>query len=229
MQQQLSLSLSVLDLALVPAGSFLMGDADTSPVHKVALTKPFYMGKYAVTQEQYEQVMGVNPSYFKGAKNPVETVSWDDAQEFCKRLGQATKQTVRLPTEAEWEYACRAGSQTEYCNGNGVEALKKVGWCSYDGNWGSAGGTKPVGSFQPNAWGFYDMHGNVWEWCQDWYGDYAAKVAADPQGHVQGAYRVLRGGSWNSNPGTCRSALRSGFFPIHRDYFVGFRVVVVVP
>jgi formylglycine-generating enzyme required for sulfatase activity len=197
------------------------------PAHLVTLTKPFFMGKFTVTQEQYQQVMGNNPSNFKGAKNPVEIVSWDDAQEFCKKIGRTTNQTVRLPTEAEWEYSCRAGTQTAYCNGDGVVALKKVGWCSYDGNWGSAGGPKPVGSFQPNAWGLYDMHGNVWQWCQDWYGDYKSDAIVDPQGPAQGAGRVLRGGTWYYIPGFCRSAFRDRSVPGDRSCGLGFRVVWV--
>src|SRR5262249_42046998 len=139
-----------------------------------------------------------------------------------------------LPTEAEWEYACRAGSTTAYCNGDGLEALKKVGWCSYDGNYGSAGKTKPVKSFEPNAWGLYDMHGNAWEGGKDGKRTYPDKETAknqkdpieDPEGPLNGDSRVLRGGSWDVYPRYCRSADRNVNAPDYRDYSVGFRVVL---
>jgi formylglycine-generating enzyme required for sulfatase activity len=169
-----------------------------------------------------------NPGFKQTGDQPVVLVSWNDALEFMKWVGGQTGKAVRLPTEAEWEYACRAGTKTEYCNGNGVEALKQVGWCSYDGKWGSAGGTRTVGGFQPNAWGLYDMHGNAWQWCQDWYGDYKAEAAIDPQGPSKGDNHVLRGGSWSSNPARCRSADRIRFYPGFRNsYCCGFRVLVV--
>ena len=179
------------------------------PAHVVTLTKPFYMGKFTVTQEQYQQVMGTNPSNFKGKDNPVEMVSWDDAQEFCKKVNAASAQAVRLPTEAEWEYACRAGTSTKYYSGDSEEDLKRVAW--YYANSGNT--THPVGQKEPNRFGLYDMHGNVWQWCQDWYGEYKADAVADPQGSAQGAYRVLRGGSWSDNPGYCRSAYRGWVRP----------------
>ena len=221
-----------LELVLIPAGKFMMGSAvgekdrvATETQHEVTLSKPFYMGKYAVTQEQYEKVMGANPSHFKGAKNPVETVSWDNAQDFCKKLSATSGKTVRLPTEAEREYACRAGSTTTYCFGDNENGLGEYAW--YASN--SDNKTHPVGEKKPNAWGLYDMHGNVWEWCQDWYGDYPAGAVTDPQGAAQGAGRVLRGGCWGGVPGGCRSARRGSGFPGCRSGGVGFRVVVVAP
>jgi formylglycine-generating enzyme required for sulfatase activity len=169
--------------------------SDEKPQHRVRITKPFYLGKYLVTQEQWEAVMGNNPSHFKGPKNPVEQVSWDDCQQF---LRQAQREVgvrggkFQLPTEAQWEYACRAGSTTRYCFGDDESGLGEYAW--YDKNSGNK--THPVGEKKPNAWGLYDMHGNVWEWCQDWYdgGYYANSPTDDPTG--PGSNRVLRGGSW---------------------------------
>jgi formylglycine-generating enzyme required for sulfatase activity len=193
--------------------------------HAVTISKAFYMGKYTVTQEQYEKVMGSNPSKFKGAKKPVENVSWDDAQEFCRKLSTTSAKTVRLPTEAEWEYACRAGSATAYCFGDDEAGLAEYAWH------GTSGTTDPVGEKKPNAWGLYDMHRNVYEWCQDRYGDYPAGAATDPQGPVEGADRVMRGGCWVTSPGDCRSAHRIKVSPSIRgvDFLgmsFGFRVVV---
>jgi len=195
------------------------------PAHSITLTRPFYMGKWVVTQQKYVAVIGANPSGFKGRDNPVETVSWDDAQAYCKKLAEQTKQTVRLPTEAEWEYACRAGTTTTYHSGDAEADLARVAW--YAAN--SKNTTHPVGQKEPNAFGLYDMHGNVWQWCQDWYGEdyYGKSEAENPQGPAQGAGRVLRGGSWYYPPGRCRAADRIGNDPDFRYNSVGFRVVVV--
>jgi formylglycine-generating enzyme required for sulfatase activity len=182
------------------------------------------MGVTEVTQAQYEAVMGTNPSKFKGATNPVDTVSWNDATEFCKKLSEKTRQAVRLPTEAEWEYACRAGTATTFSFGDADSALGDYAW--YSANSGST--THPVGQKKPNAWGLYDMHGNVWEWCADWYGDYPKVAATEPQGPASGTSRVLRGGFWASAPTRCRSANRDGIAPGHRLPNCGFRVVVSV-
>src|SRR5476649_2316727 len=176
------------------------------------------MGVYTVTQEQWQAIMGNNPSEFKGEKNlPVETVSWDDCQEFIKKLGEKNKQPYRLPTEAEWEYACRAGTTTPFHFGQAISANK----ANYDSYYTYGDGKKgvwrkkttPVGSFQANAWGLHDMHGNVYQWCQDFYGDYPQKNVTDPQGPEKGVGRVLRGGSWFDLPRLCRSAYRFRHVP----------------
>ena len=219
-----------MEFKLIPAGTFIMGDAsgeDDETPHEVTLTKPFKMGVHEVTQAQYEQVMGVNPSEYKGANNPVEMVSWEDAVEFCRRLSElpaekAAGNVYRLPTEAEWEYACRAGTTTKFSFGDDESDFGEYGW--YRENSGRT--THPVGSKLPNAWGLYDMHGNVWEWCQDWYGDYPSGSVTDPSGATSSSRRVGRGGSWGHAAGYCRSAFRLRGLPSFRDYGrLGFRVV----
>ena len=196
------------------------------PAHSVTLSQPVYMGKFTATQEQYQTVIGTTPSSFKGKDNPVETVSWDDAQAFCKKLSEQTKQTVRLPTEAEWEFACRAGTNTAYYSGDTDKDLDRVAW--YEAN--SKNTTHPVGQKEPNAFGVYDMHGNAWQWCEDWWDEnyHSNCPVEDPQGPAHGAGRVLRGGSWDYNPIYCRSASRFGYHPGGRFDNVGFRVVVRV-
>jgi len=150
-------------------------EQDEKPAHSVTLTQPFYMGKYEVTQAQYLQIQGTNPSWFQGLTNPVDSVSWEDADAFRQQASTATKEALRLPTEAEWEYACRAGTRSVYSSGDQEADLDRVAW--YDGN--SKGSTHPVGEKAPNAFGLYDMHGNVWEWCSDWYAeDYYATCPA---------------------------------------------------
>ena len=168
---------------------------------------------------------GSNPSNFKGKDNPVEQVSWDDAQAFLKKLSEITKQTVRLPTEAEWEYSCRAGTTTTYYSGDTEADLARVAW--YIDN--SKNTTHPVGQKEPNKFGLYDMHGNVWQWCQDWYSEdyYGKSEAENPAGPAQGSYRLLRGGSWGGSPVDCRSAGRGGSNPDFRFYYFGFRIVLV--
>ncbi len=198
-----------METVLVPAGEFTMGDARQKSAHKVNITKPFYLGKYEVTQEQWQAVMGNNPSRFKGAKNPVEGVSWDDCQQFLVKLnaksgGQGVK--FVLPTEAQWEYACRAGSTGKFCFGDDEKQLGEYAW--YGENSGSK--THPVGEKKPNTFGLHDMHGNVWEWCQDRYGEYGAEAVRDPSGPTRGANRVFRGGCWYDFGGSCQSACRSG-------------------
>jgi formylglycine-generating enzyme required for sulfatase activity len=220
---------------LIPAGEFLMGSADSEkgrfpdegPQHRVRITKPFYLGKYLITQEQWQAVMGNNPSNFKGPNNPVECVSWDDCQTFLEKLNakigvQGGK--FELPTEAQWEYACRAGSSTRYCFGDDESALGEYAW--YNANSGNT--THPVGGRKPNAWGLYDMHGNVWEWCQDWYGAYGAEAVTDPTGPATGSDRVIRGGGWRLGARCCRSAIRFRGRPGDRGSYLGLRVSRVV-
>ncbi|MCG3173235.1 MAG: Hercynine oxygenase [Myxococcota bacterium] len=213
-----------LDLILIRPGTFVMGSEERGPnekpVHKVTISRPFYMGKFEVTQRQWEAVMGNNPSKFKGADNPVDSVSWNDATEFCAKLAQKTGKRVVLPTEAQWEYACRAETTTDFYTGDGNQALADAGW--YEAN--SGGKTQPVGKKKPNAWGLHDMHGNVWEWCADRYGTYGADESTDPKGPASGNSRVLRGGSWNNDAQFCRSAYRNGYAPDLRNYGFGFRV-----
>lgn len=226
----------------IPPGSFLMGSSkeeksrkQDETQHKVTLTKGFYMGVYTVTQEQWKAVMGNNPSKFLIAseKNlPVEQVNWSECQEFLKKLQEKEGRPYRLPTEAEWEYACRAGTSTPFYCGETISTDQ----ANYNGNYlygnGNGNGKKgiyrektmPVGSFPPNPWGLYDMHGNVWQWCQDWFEEqYPKKDVVDPVG-MTGESRVLRGGSWIDNPLECRSAYRGGSRPALRHSLVGFRV-----
>jgi formylglycine-generating enzyme required for sulfatase activity len=234
-----------MKLRRLPAGSLVMGsesgEPDERPRHQVALTKSFFMGVHEVTQEQYETIMGANPSYFKkGGSYPVERVSWDNAVEFCKRLSSREDRTYRLPTEAEWEYACRAGTTTPFAFGETITTED----VNYNGSLACPSGSQglyrkcptPVGSFRPNAWGLYDMHGNVWEWCQDRYANdyYARSPAADPPGAGPGDSqdwgwtRTFRGGSWDDPPKSCRSTERHWGNPkisCYFDYGLGFRVV----
>jgi formylglycine-generating enzyme required for sulfatase activity len=224
----------------IPPGSFMMGSPKgekerifKETQHKVTLTKGFYIGVYTVTQEQWQEVMGNNPSKFKGEKNlPVDSVNWNDCQEFIKKLPEKDKdkKAYRLPTEAEWEYACRAGTTTPFYFGEAISTEQ----ANYDGNVYASGKkgvnrgkTTPVGSFPGNGWGLHDTHGNVWQWCQDWHGDYPNKDVTDPQGPENGGSRIVRGGSYFNGPAVCRSASRVGVGPGFRssDYFnFGFRV-----
>ena len=212
------------DLVLIPAGKFMMGSPTTEvgrkndeTQHQVTLTKPFYMGKYEVTQEQWEGVMGINPSKTKGEKLPVTDVSWNDCQEFIKKLNSKTNGGYRLPTEAEWEYACRAGTTTMYSVGN---SLTKS-----DANIDSDS-IKAVGGYKPNTFGLHDMHGNVYEWCEDWKADYPEGAITNPKGPASGSTRVLRGGSF-SIYSPARSSFRFTFAPSLRD-LVGFRLARTV-
>jgi formylglycine-generating enzyme required for sulfatase activity len=233
-----------LELVQIPAGKFMMGspltekgrpvmDGDNEQPHEVTISKGFFIGKFTVTQEQYEKVMGKNPSTFKGAKNPVETVSWNEAQEFCKKLSALSGKTVRLPTEAEWEYACRAGTTTPFNTGGSTEKdADAAAWYLDNANHT----THPVGQKKPNNWGLYDMHGNVYQWCQDWYGKYPAGAATDPQGPANGEpgpappLHVLRGGAWNDHWQGVRSAWRDHHGPMGTvDGRMGIRVVVNAP
>ena len=214
-----------LEMVLVPSGKFVMGSpaneknrGGDEAQHEVTLTKPYYMGKYAVTQEQWEVVMGKNPSYAYGANLPVTDVSWNDCKNFIKKLNGITKGKYRLPTEAEWEYACRAGTSTAYSFGAKITPK--------DANYDDSGIDKPieVGSYKPNTFGLYDMHGNVWEWCEDWKADYPKGAVIDPNGPAKREYRVLRGGSFYSNASVARSSLRINCSPPLRDLNYGFRL-----
>ena len=234
-----------MELAIIPSGRFMMGSprdeqklaeqevertgakgasyAREGPQREVTISNPFYMGIHEVTQEQYETITGKNPSYTKGASNPVEGVSWDDAVDFCDKVSRRTGKKVRLPTEAEWEYACRAGSTTRFCFGDDERELGKHAW--YAGNSGSK--THPVGQKAANAFGLYDMHGNVYEWCSDWYADsYENAKKEDPQGPASGGSRLCRGGCWSNVAHGCRSAFRFALEPGSRRPILGFRVVM---
>jgi formylglycine-generating enzyme required for sulfatase activity len=230
-----------LDLAPIKAGTFTMGSPDSEagrlldegPQHAVTISKDFWLGKFPVTQAQYQALTGTNPSAFQTDPNlPVECVSWDNAVAFCQKLTDQEQAAGRLPagyafqlpTEAQWEYACRAGTTTPYAGD-----LEEMTW--YDKN--SAGSTHPVGQKKPNAWGLYDMHGNVREWCADKYGPYSTGPVTDPLG-VKGPYRVQRGGSWYLAARYCRSAARysavsggiGGGSGIFVSSILGFRVAL---
>ena len=228
-----------IKLVYIPPGAFLMGSPprerhrseDEGPEHRVTFTRGIYMGIHEVTQAQWQAVMDTNPACFKGGRRPVEMVSWDDCQAFIRKLNSRGSGNFRLPAEAEWEYACRAGTSTPFHFG----ATITTNQANYDGNYAYARGPKGVhrkqttvvGSFPYNAWGLYDMHGNVWEWCADWYDShwYRRSPATDPGGPAAGSARLLRGGSWYSQPRECRSANRNGLGAEYRSWFCGFRVV----
>jgi formylglycine-generating enzyme required for sulfatase activity len=224
----------------IKGGTFWMGSPESEEGrsnaevrHRVTVSS-FNIGKYEVTQREYQALMGTNPSNNKGDNLPVERVTWYDAVEYCNALsrqeGLTPAYTVqgtvvtwnrkasgyRLPTEAEWEYACRAGTTTAYNTGSSISDSQA--------NYRSSG-TKPVGTYAPNAWGLYDMHGNVWEWCWDRYGDYASGAQTDPTGAASGAYRVIRGGSWVNFAQIVRSAHRYDYVPSYWSYYLGFRLV----
>ncbi len=220
----------------IPPGSFMMGSPKEEAKrqkdeaqHQVTLTRGFCMGVYAVTQKQWKEIMGANPSQYTGEKNlPVDTVSWEDCQEFINKLREKDGKPYRLPTEAEWEYACRARTTAPFFFGETIstDQANFDGTCTY-GN-GKEGKCRrkptPVGGFPANAFGLHDMHGNIWQWCQDWYGDYPEYDVVNPQGPNAGGCRVIRGGSWYNIPDHCRSAYRRGNVPeMCADYY-GFRL-----
>jgi len=236
----------------IPAGNFLMGSPDDEesrtddegPRHRVTITKPFHLGIYPVTQAEFERVTGGNPSAFGkknggGPSHPVEQISWNDAAEFCRRLSEMSKEVAagrvyRLPTEAEWEYACRAGTETAFSFGDRLSPAM----AHFDGR-RPYGGCRPgktveatfkVGQFPGNPWGLFDMHGNVWEWCADWYAEtaYAGRAEDDPAGPARGEQNVLRGGSWNNSGHLCRSAKRNKYRPDFKSETIGLRVVCEV-
>jgi formylglycine-generating enzyme required for sulfatase activity len=223
----------------VQGGTFTMGatseqssDAydDEKPAHKVTLST-YYIGETEVTQELWNAVMGSNPSYFKGSTRPVEQVSWEDCQEFIRRLNQLTGKKFRLPTEAEWEFAARGGTKSAGYKYSGSNDLNSVAW--YWDNAGTKGesspdyGTHVVKTKKPNELGIYDMSGNVWEWCSDWYGDYTDAAQTNPQGVSTGSYRVFRGGSWGYFSWCCRSSYRYTRSPGIRYGYLGLRLVLL--
>jgi eukaryotic-like serine/threonine-protein kinase len=224
-----------LEMIYIQVGSFMMGSNESDrekPIHRVNLS-PFYMGKYAITQQQYQAIMGNNPSRFKGDNRPIESVSWDDAVEFCQKLSQRTGKSYILPSESQWEYACRAGTTTPFCFGETITP----DLVNYDGNYtyGQAPKgryrqqTTDVGSFPPNAFGLYDMHGNVWEWCLDgWHENYhGAPTDGSQWVNNDNDLHLLRGGSWNYGPDYCRSAGRDRGARGNRGLNYGFRVVAL--
>ena len=219
-----------IDMVKVETGTFMMGATlemqdsydDEMPVHQVTLTNDYYMGKYEVTQALWQAVMGNNPSKFKGDNLPVESVSWKDCQKFISKLNKKTGRKFRLPTEAEWEYAARGGKKSRGYQYSGSSNISDVAW--YAGN--GSNKTHPVGTKQSNELGLYDMTGNVWEWCQDWYGSYVSSSQTNPTGAVSGSRRVRRGGGWYNNEENCRSSCRSGVTPDARYYFLGLRLVL---
>ncbi len=216
-----------IEMVYVEGGTFQMGsndgEADEKPVHSVTLNT-FYIGKYEVTQKQWQDVMGSNPSGFTGCNNcPVENVSWNDIQDFIRRINAKTGSNYRLPTEAEWEYAARGGNKSRGYKYSGSHDIDAVAW--NDGNSGSK--THAVGQKQANELGIYDMSGNVWEWCSDRFGGYSSYSQNNPQGPSSGSYRVYRGGGWGSYAQFCRASLRLSFSPGGRGGNLGFRLVVV--
>jgi formylglycine-generating enzyme required for sulfatase activity len=228
-----------MEFAWIPPGTFLMGSPGSEEgrlnnepqQHKITLTKGFFLGIHPVTQEQWQAVMGSNPSHFTRQKSlPVEMVSWEDCQEFIKKLRESDGKPYRLPTEAEWEYACRAGTTTRFSFGETISTDQ----VNYNGRQGDGRGTRgknrkkttPVGSFPANAWGLFDMHGNVLEWCEDYLFGYPINDAVDPRGTESGPHpvRVLRGGCWFDEAESCRSASRLGNDPGVRNDASGLRI-----
>jgi formylglycine-generating enzyme required for sulfatase activity len=233
-------SLKMLLVRIEP-GEFMMGSASTETghaidetQHRVKITRAYMLGAYPVTQSQWSALMAVNPSKFKGDDLPVESVSWDDAVQFCEKLSTKEQKHYRLPTEAQWEYACRAGTTTPFYSGPTISG----DLANYDAKTAYGNGVKgtsrmkttPVGTFKPNAWGLFDMCGNVNEWCSDWYSPYPAGDAVDPTGpetpSAPTSWRVLRGGSWGSTPTQCRSGARYKSAPDNHFDFYGFRVAL---
>jgi formylglycine-generating enzyme required for sulfatase activity len=222
-----------MEFQYIAAGKFIMGSlvnpmdsyGSEVPIHEVEISKSFYFGKYEVTQSQWLQIMGNNPSYFRncGENCPVEQVTWNQAQEFLRRLNQKENTNkYRLPTEAEWEYACRAGSRSTFGFGDDIQNLEEYGW--YVKN--SGGSVRPVGQKRPNAWGLYDLNGNVWEWCSDWFDAeyYGKSTPVNPPGPDAGYRRILRGGSWLNYPGYLRCATRYSYDPSQGFFTIGLRI-----
>lgn len=231
-----------MKLVLIPKGTFKMGSPENEPersrsefLHEVTISSDFYLGVYEVTQAQYMTVIGSNPSHFQGDKikdygrnHPVEQVSWEDAVEFCRKLSEFPEEqklgrVYRLPTEAQWEYACRAGTTTRYSFGDNYLMLSDYAWFEKNSDFQ----THAVGKKKPNAWGLHDMHGNVQEWCSNWKGNYQKWAVTDPVGPEEGFFRIHRGGSWTLSSSFFRSAETSGSKPSARTSSTGFRVALI--
>jgi len=237
-----------MKLMLVHADSFDMGSPDDEigrleiqeTIHGVTISRSYYLGAYEVTQEEYKKVVGDNPSYFStmtmggrdSSKYPVENLSWNDAVSFCEKLSElpdekAAGRKYRLPTESEWEYACRASSSSAYCCGDSRDELAEFAWFEVEADDPKLKDlTQPVGLKKPNRWGLYDMHGNVWEWCHDWFALYPSEAVTDPKGPPKGSVRVYRGGSWENRADGCRSARREGETENRSNFHVGFRIAL---
>jgi len=229
-----------MQLVLIPAGRFTMGSKTPStkpgqndgPVHEVTISKPFYLAIHEVTREQYGQVAGGSNEPTDRGRLPQGNFSWFKAMDFCEQLTARTGRTALLPTEAQWEYAARAGSSTRFCFGDDPAMLVEYGWTranTYDDQGKLKNRTvtiREVGKAKANAWGLYDMYGNHWEWCADWYGDYTAAAAIDPTGAESGKRRIVRGGSYYFDAGRCNSSARHAYVPTANAS--GFRVVVLV-
>ena len=229
-----------MEFVKISAGTFFMGSTKNELCHESdetqhneTISKDFYLGIYEVTQAQWRKVMGNNPSHFNYCDNcPVEQVSWLDVQDFITKLNKQTGRNYRLPTEAEWEYSCRAGTATPFNTGNNLT----TGQANYDGclpynsdvnmNGTDRNATTIVGSFSPNKWGLYDMHGNVYEWCSNWYDDYQLGHMSNPKGFASGTTRVIRGGNFACAARYCRSAYRDHFLPNEKNVGIGFRLVL---
>jgi formylglycine-generating enzyme required for sulfatase activity len=236
-EKQISLDLGEgvsMKLVLIPAGRFTMGSPkneagrqdNEGPQRQVTISQPYYMGIHEVTYRQYEAVMGKLNRKVADPDLPINGVSWNSAKEFCERLSKSSKQVVTLPTEAQWEYACRAGSRTRYSFGNDERMLPQFARFGQRGN----AGPLPVGSLKPNAWGLFDMHGNLAEWCSDFYEKaFPSKAETDPTGPKEGEDRVYRGGGWAMGAPHVRSACRGGVIPKGMGPDIGFRVVMRVP
>ncbi len=235
-----------IKLVYVAPGTFQMGyygfwtrfsgygyNGGAKPVHRVTISKGYWIGKYEVTQSEYQSITGTNPSYFKGSDKPVEKVSWNDAVKFCEKLTArerragrlASGREYRLPTEAEWEFAARGGTKSRGYKYSGSDNIDSVAW--YTSNSGSR--THEVGTKSANELGIHDMSGNVWEWCRDWYGKYSSTGVTDPTGASSGSNRVIRGGGWDDIARGCRSAFRYWFRPSDRNNGLGFRLLRTVP
>jgi len=218
-----------IDFVYIPSGEFIMGsisgDHEELPEHRVIITHGFWMGKCEITQDQFQTVMDSNPSFFKGDRNlPVDRVSWDSASEFIKKLNNLGKEKFRLPTEAEWEYACRVGKETEFGFGEEGLRLRDYGWYINNSNLK----THPVGQKRPNPWGLHDMHGNLWEWCEDFYSEnyYSISPFEDPKGPDGGTQKVIKGGCYFNNRDYCRSSTRGNNNPKYAYQFIGFRILM---